>query len=54
MLEGPDLSDIRSLLNVLLVNDTQVLEGSDVNIRSLLNVLPVVTSFNFTVFVCSG
>ena len=41
-LEGPDIGNIRTLLNVLLDVDTQVLEGPDIgNIRILLNVLLV-------------
>ena len=55
VLEGPDISDIRSLLNLLMDVNTQVLEGPDIgDVSSLLNVLLVVTSFSLTVFVCYG
>ena len=55
VLEGPDISNIRSLLNVLPDVDTQVLEGPEIgDVRSLLNALLVVTSFSLTVFVCYG
>ena len=55
MLEGPDISDFRSLLNVLPDVDTQVLEGPDIgDVRSLLNVRLVITSFILKVFVCFG
>ena len=46
MLEGPDIGDTSSLLNVLLAVNIQVLEGHDVDdITGLLNVLLVETSF---------
>ena len=55
VLEGPDIGDIRSLLNVLPDVDTQVLEGPDIgDVRSLLNVRLVITSFILKVFVCFG
>ena len=55
VLEGPDISNIRSLLNVLPDVETQVLEGPDIgDVRSLLNVLLVVTSFSLIVLVCFG
>ena len=48
MLEGPDVGDIRCLLNILQVDVSQVLEVPNIgNIRGLLNLLDV-TSLDST------
>ena len=55
VLEGPNIGDIRSLLNMLLAVDTQVLEGPDIgDIRSLPNMLLVVNELWFDTQVLDG